>query len=208
MTQQQLPDDRQQQGSSPIPRTTRRVPQTRQPSERCPPEGSRHLLFGSVEELLADLTASGGPEGGIVRVERLVRTQPNTLGGVATFGVAVTAQRASELSEVLSAWVIVARVTLDLQGQPLAPAQAQAAARRHHDAQRLISALVADAGYTPRSGVYLLSDGCYTFTATAEPLAASDQRTATTKPSADSRGPSVEGERGDEGGDKGGTTHA
>ncbi|HEX8729345.1 MAG TPA: hypothetical protein VF739_12015, partial [Ktedonobacterales bacterium] len=107
----------------------------------------------------------------VVRVERLVRTQPTALGGDATFGIAVTARRANELSVVLSAWVIVARVALDPRGQPLAPAQAQEAARRHHEAQRLISAQVADAGYAPRSGVYLLSDGCYAFTATAAPLA-------------------------------------
>jgi hypothetical protein len=143
----------------------------------CVPEGGAHLLFGSVEELLADLAASGGPEGGLVRVERLVRTQPSTLGGTATLGVAVTARRANELSETLSAWVIVARVSLDPRGQALAPTQAQEAARQHHEAQRLISALVADAGYAPRSGVYLLRDGCYNFTATAEPLAALGQHT-------------------------------
>jgi hypothetical protein len=121
----------------------------------CPADGSIHLLFGSVEELLADLAASGGPEGGIVRVERLVRSQSATLGGTATFGIALTARRATEISEVLSAWVIVARVALDPWGRPVSPTQAQEARRRHHEAQRLLSALVADAGYTPRSGIYV-----------------------------------------------------
>lgn len=138
----------------------------------CPADGSIHLLFGSVEELLADLAASGGPEGGIVRVERLVRSQSATLGGTATFGIALTARRATEISEVLSAWVIVARVALDPCGRPVSPTQAQEARRRHHEAQNLLSAFVADAGYTPRSGVYLLSEECYGFTATAEPLSA------------------------------------
>ncbi|HZC04327.1 MAG TPA: hypothetical protein VE338_01690 [Ktedonobacterales bacterium] len=140
-----------------------------------PADGSVHLLFGSVEELLADLAASGGPEGGIVRVERLVRSQPAALGGTATFGVVLTARRATEISEVLSAWVIVARVALDPWGRPVSPTQAQEARRRHHEAQRLLSAFVADAGYTPRSGTYLLSEACYGFTATAEPLSAAAQ---------------------------------
>ncbi len=137
----------------------------------CPTDGSVHLLFGSVEELLADLAASGGPEDGIVRVERLVRSQPAALGGTATFGVALTAWRAMEISEVLSAWVLVARVALDPWGHPVSPTQAQEARRRHHEAQNLLSAFVADAGYSPRSGMYLLSEACYGFTATAEPLA-------------------------------------
>lgn len=141
----------------------------------CPSDGSAHLLFGSVEELLADLAASGGPDGGIVRVERLVRSQPAALGGTATFGVALTARRATEISEVLSAWVIVARVALDPWGRPVSPTQAQEARRRHHEAQNLLSAFIADAGYTPRSGVYLLSEACYGFTATAEPLSSLTQ---------------------------------
>src|SRR5487761_2364215 len=61
-----------------------------------PADGSIHLLFGSVEELLADLAASGGPEGGSVRIERLVRSQPAALGGTATFGVALTARRGDQ----------------------------------------------------------------------------------------------------------------
>ena len=138
----------------------------------CPTDGSVHLLFGSVEELLADLAASGGPEGGIVRVERLVRSQPAALGGTATFGVALTARRATEISEVLSAWVIVARVALDPWGRPVSPTQAQEVRRRHHEAQHLLSAFVVEAGYTPRSGMYLLREACYGFTATAEPLSA------------------------------------
>jgi hypothetical protein len=138
----------------------------------CPADGSVHLLFGSVEELFADLATSGGPEGGIVRVERLLRSQPAALGGTATFGVMLTARRATEISEVLSAWVMVARIALDPWGRPVSPTQAQVARRRHHEVQRLLSALVADAGSTPRSGVYLLSEACYGFTATAEPLMA------------------------------------
>lgn len=199
MTHQQLPDDPHQHEPSPIPQTTRHGTQTSDPADDCPPEGGAHLLFGSVEEMLADLAASGGPEGGVVRVERLVRTQPTTLGGIATFGVVVTARRAHELSETLSAWVIVAHVTLDLHGQPIVPAQE--AARRHHEAQRLISALVADAGYTPRSGVYLLSDGCYGFTATAEPLSASGDSASHGRNSAEQRDSSVEGKANGEGGD-------
>ncbi|HEX8727497.1 MAG TPA: hypothetical protein VF739_02685, partial [Ktedonobacterales bacterium] len=136
----------------------------------CPTDGSVHLLFGSVEELLADLAASGGPEGGFVRVERLVRLLSTALGGTATFGVAITARRATEITEVLSAWVIVARVALDPWGRPVSPSQAQEARRGHREAQNLLSAFVADAGYTPRSGMYLLSEACYGFTATAEPL--------------------------------------
>ena len=166
MTHNKLPNDT----PSNTPRTTRREARTKSAPGDCLPDGGTHLLFGSVEELLADLASSGGPEGGAVRVERLVRTQPTALGGTATFGVAVTALRANEISETLSAWVIVARVSLDPRGQAISPAQAQEAARQHHEAQRLISAFVADSGYAPRSGVYLLSDGCYSFTATAEPL--------------------------------------
>ncbi|MGH2502715.1 MAG: hypothetical protein ACRDID_09395 [Ktedonobacterales bacterium] len=174
---------------------------TRRVTDHCVPEGSAHLLFGSVEELLADLAASGGPEGGIVRVERLVRTQPTALGGTAIFGVTITARRANELSEVLSAWVIIARVTLDLRGQAISTPQAQDAARQHHETQRLISALVADAGYAPRSGVYLLSDGCYSFTATAEPLATSRQHTEPTPTHPDaSRDAAIEPEVRSEGG--------
>lgn len=200
MTHRQIPDGPQQHEPSSAPRTTRRVTQSNQASGHCPPARSAHLLFGSVEELLADLTASGGPEGGVVRVERLVRTQPTALGGTATFGVAVTARRASELSETLSAWVIVARLTLDPQGKSVAPAQAQEATRHHHEAQRLISALVADAGYTPRNGVYLLSDGCYDFTATAEAPSASERLAAENRHSADQPAPSVESQADEEGG--------
>ena len=162
----------------------------------CPTDGSVHLLFGSVEELLADLAASGGPEGGIVRVERLVRSQPAALGGTATFGVALTARRATEISEVLSAWVIVTRVALDPWGRPVSPTQAQEARHRHHEAQNLLSAFVADAGYTPRSGMYLLSEACYGFTATAEPLSA----TAHSEPAAGSeaeKGADLATEQGD-----------
>ena len=205
MTQQQLPNDLQQHKPSPNPHAARHETQTSDPPNDCLPEGGAHLLFGSVEELLADLAASGGPEGGIVHIERLVRTQPATLGGIATFGVVVTARRAHELSETLSAWVIVARVTLDMQGQPIVPAQAQEAARRNHEAQRLISALVADAGYTPRSGVYLLSDGCYGFTATAEPLSASGNSASHAHHSEEQRDSSVEGKANGEGG---GDAHA
>ena len=151
----------------------------------CAPPGSVHLLFGSVEELLADLSASGGPDGGVVRVERLVRSQPGAISGVATFGIAVTARRARELSETLSAWVIVARVALNPAGQAISVTRAQEAARRHHEAHRLLSALVADAGYTPRSGLYLLSDDCYQLSATAESLAIPESGDETSAPGSD-----------------------
>ena len=129
--------------------------------------GAVHLLFGAVEDLLADLTAHGAPDGGVVRVERLVRNRADTLGGVATLGIAVTARRADE---ILSCWVIVARLGLDPWVRPVSGEAAQRAARRHHDAQRLIGALVADAGFDVRLGLYQLPQDCYTLTATCEAL--------------------------------------
>ena len=129
--------------------------------------GAVHLLFGAVEDLLADLTAHGAPDGGVVRVERLVRNRADTIGGVATLGIAVTARRADE---ILSCWVIVARLGLDPWGRPVSGEAAQRAARRHHDAQRLIGALVADAGFDVRLGLYQLPEDCYTLAATCESL--------------------------------------
>lgn len=215
MTHQHLPDVPRPSGPSDSPHSPHsphsapRVTRTTRGADHCPLEGSAHLLFGSVEELLADLDTSGGPEGGVVRVERLVRTQPTALGGDATFGIAVTARRANELSEVLSAWVIIARVALDPRGQPLAPAQAQEVARWHHETQRLISAQVADAGYAPRSGVYLLRDGCYTFTATAAPLAtATPAAGPAAEHTGEQRDPSVEKPDNGEADSEGGAEHA
>lgn len=212
MTHQYLPDDPRpsEPSDSPhSPHSAPRVTRTGRGADHCPPEGSAYLLFGSVEELLADLADSGGSEGGVVRVERLIRTQPSALGGDATFGIAITARRANELSEILSAWVIVGRVALDPRGKPLAPAQAQEAARRHHEAQRLISAQVADAGYAPRSGVYLLSDGCYAFSATAAPLATSTPAARpATEHTVEQGSPSVERPGNGEPDSEGGAEHA
>ena len=129
--------------------------------------GAVHLLFGAVENLLTDLTAHGAPDGGVVRVERLVRNRADTMGGAATMGIAVTARRADE---ILSCWVIVARLGLDPWGRPVSGEAAQRAARRHHDAQRLIGALVADAGFDVRLGLYQLPEDCYTLAATCESL--------------------------------------
>lgn len=126
-----------------------------------------HLLFGAVEDLLADLTLHGAPDGGTIRVERLVRTKADSLGGAATLGIAVTARREDE---VLSAWVIVGRLALDPWGQPLDRERARRAAERHRDAQHLIGALFADAGFDVRLGLYLLPEACYGFAATSATL--------------------------------------
>lgn len=211
MTHQHLPDDPRPSGPSErphSPHSASRMTRTTRGADHCPPEGSAHLLFGSVEELLADLAASGEPEGGVVRVERLVRTQPTALGGDATLGIAVTARRANELSEVLSAWVIIARMALDPRGHPLAIEQAQEAARRHHEAQRLISAQIADAGYAPRSGMHLLSDGCYAFTATAAPLATATPAAAPAEHAGEQGGSIAEGPGNSEADSEGGAAHA
>lgn len=127
-----------------------------------------HLLFGSLEDLLADLEESGPPEGNFVRVERLVRSRSHTMGGTATLGVAVTARREDE---ILSVWVIVARLALDPWGQPLSLEHARAATARHHDAQHVLAAVVADAGFDVRGGLYLLAEACYGLDASAAVLA-------------------------------------
>ncbi|HEX8730089.1 MAG TPA: hypothetical protein VF739_15770, partial [Ktedonobacterales bacterium] len=64
MTHQHLPDDPRPCEPSERPHSAPRVTRTTRGADHCPPEGSAHLLFGSVEELLADLAAGGGPEGG------------------------------------------------------------------------------------------------------------------------------------------------
>jgi len=130
---------------------------------------AQHILFGSVEDLLADLQDRGAPDGHIVRVERLVRSRRQSAGGVATQGVLVTARRHDE---VLSAWVIVGRLALDPQGQPQDQERARTSAQRHHDAQRVIGAQVADAGFAVRTGLYLLPDAGYGFAATSASLEA------------------------------------
>jgi hypothetical protein len=129
--------------------------------------GTVHLFFGAVEDLLADLTVHGAPDDRVVRVERLVRTRPHTMGGVATLGIAVTARRADE---VLSCWVIVARLELDPWGWPLSTEAGRKSAVRHRDAQRLIGALAADAGFDVRLGLYQLPEDCYGFAATCDAL--------------------------------------
>lgn len=141
------------------------------------PQHTQHILFGSVEDLLADMQDQGVPEGNIVRVERLVRTRQHTMGGVATQGVLITARRNDE---VLSAWVIVGRLALDPWGQPLDHERARASAERHRDAQRMIGAQVADAGFAVRTGFYLLPDAGYGVAATTELLDARSALSATT----------------------------
>lgn len=138
-----------------------------------------HVLFGTVEDLLANLTLHGAPDGGVVRVERLVRTRTHAAGGTATLGVAVTARREDE---VLSAWVIVGRLALDPWGQPLDHDRARHGAARHHDAQHLIGALFADAGFDVRLGLYLLPEACYGFAATCAALAAGPTPAPSTAP--------------------------
>ncbi|HEV2238959.1 MAG TPA: hypothetical protein VGR57_20035, partial [Ktedonobacterales bacterium] len=60
---------------------------------------------------------------------------------------------------------------------PIDRSEARVRADRHRDAQRLIGALVADAGFDVRLGLYLLPDAAYAFAATcaalASPLASS-----------------------------------
>jgi hypothetical protein len=153
--------------SAPTGRPSGKPPTSRHQTRVDRASGTVHLLFGAVEDLLADLTAHGAPDGGVVRVERLVRNRADTMGGVATLGIAVTARRADE---ILSCWVIVARLGLDPWGRPVSGEAAQRAARRHHEAQRLIGALVADAGFDLRMGLYQLPEDCYTLAATCESL--------------------------------------
>lgn len=129
--------------------------------------GTIHVAFGAVEDLLADLTLNGAPDGGVVRVERLVRTKTEAMGGTATLGIAVTARREDE---VLSAWVIVGRLALDPWGQPLDRERARRATTRHRDAQHLVGALFADAGFEVRLGLYLLPEACFGFAATCDTL--------------------------------------
>lgn len=138
-----------------------------------------HLLFGSVEDLLDDLRACGAPDGNVVRVERLVRTRVQQYSGTATLGVVLTARRGDE---ILSAWVIVARVALDPWGQPVSRDPAQQAGQRHRDVQRTLAAFVADAGFVPRDGLYLLTEECYGYQATAQATATAIDRS----PSAES----------------------
>jgi hypothetical protein len=133
-----------------------------------------HLMFGSVEDLLADLIERGAPDGRVVRIERVVRNNVRQTGGTATLGVAVTARREDE---VLSCWVVVGRLSLDPWGQPTDRARASALTARHREAQRIIGALVADAGFDVRLGLYRLPDDCYHFAATC---AALDQQAAAT----------------------------
>ncbi|HEU5422365.1 MAG TPA: hypothetical protein VFU72_02395 [Nitrolancea sp.] len=137
-------------------------------------DAARHanLLFGSVEDLLADLIERGAPDGRVVRIERAVRNNVRQTGGSATLGVAVTARREDE---VLSCWVVVSRLSLDPWGQPTDRTRASALTARHHDAQRIIGALFADAGFDVRLGLYRLPDDCYRFAATC---AALDQQAA------------------------------
>jgi hypothetical protein len=154
-------------------RQTRRTPLHRKRVDRT--TGVVHLLFGAVEDLLADLTVHGAPESGAVRVERLVRNRQRAMGGVATLGIAVTARRTDE---ILSCWVIVARLELDPWGRPLNTEARRRAATRHRDAQRLIGALVADAGFGVRLGLYRLPEDCYGLAATCTAL---EQSAATSR---------------------------
>ena len=125
--------------------------------------GDVHLLFGAVEDLLTDLVERGAPEGNIVRIKQIVRTRPSDIGGTATLGITVTARREDE---ILSSWVVVGRLALDPWGQPMDRTHAHAVAQRHRDMQRLIGALLADAGFDVRLGLYLLPEACYGFAAT------------------------------------------
>lgn len=162
-----LPNDSgPDQGLSAVP--TRSMGTTRRRAEATKAlTGTVHVAFGAVEDLLADLTLNGAPDGGVVRVERLVRTKADAMGGTATLGIAVTARREDE---VLSAWVIVGRLALDPWGQPLDRERARRATARHRDAQHLVGALFADAGFEVRLGLYLLPEACFGFAATCDTL--------------------------------------
>lgn len=129
--------------------------------------GEVHLLFGAVEDLLSDLRQHGAPDDQTVRVERIVRTRPHQLGGNATLGITVTARRADE---ILSCWVVVGRLSLDPWGQPMNRPEAHVVAERHRTAQHVVGALVADAGFEVRLGLYLLPDSAYGFAATCAAL--------------------------------------
>lgn len=131
-----------------------------------------HLLFGSVEDLLADLSERGAPDGRVVCIERVVRNNVPETDGIATLGIAITARREDE---VLSCWVIVGRFALDPWGQPTDQTRASALTARHHDAQRIIAALITDAGFDVRVGLYRVPEDCYYFAATC---AALEQQTA------------------------------
>ena len=146
-------------------RVTKRAPVHRRHVERR--TGVVHLLFGAVEDLLADLVTHGAPDGNTVRVERLVRTKVRAMGGAATLGIAITARRADE---ILSCWVIVARLELDPWGGPVRAEVARRAAVRHREAQHVIGALAADAGFDVRLGLYQLPEDCYGLAATCATL--------------------------------------
>jgi hypothetical protein len=129
-------------------------------------------MFGSVEDLLADLSERSVPDGRVVRIERVVRNNLRQTGGVATLGIAITARCKDE---VLSCWIIVGRLALDPWGQPMDRTRAISLTARHHDAQHIIAALFADAGFDVRLGLYRLPEDCYRFAGTC---AALDQRAA------------------------------
>lgn len=129
--------------------------------------GPTQLLFGAVEDLLADLVEQGGPDDQVVRVERIVRTQAGPSGGTATLGVAVTARRADD---VLACWAVAERLALDPGGQPLDRAHARTLTAHHQEAQHLIGALVADAGFAVRLGLCRFPEHCDRFAATCVAL--------------------------------------
>jgi len=162
-----LPKDaRPDQAPSAVP--TRSMGTTRRRAEATKAlTGTVHVTFGAVEDLLADLTLNGAPDGGVVRVERLARTKTEAMGGTATLGIAVTARREDE---VLSAWVIVGRLALDPWGQAIDRERARRLTARHRDAQHLVGALFADAGFEVRLGLYLLPEACFGFAATCDTL--------------------------------------
>ncbi len=102
------------------------------------------------------------------------------------------------MDEILSCWVIVARLGLDPWGHPVSGEATQRAAVRHRDAQRLIGALVFDAGFDVRLGLYRLPEDCYGFSATCEALVDRSERADRAPDEPVARGGAEERESGSE----------
>lgn len=144
-------------------RTSSRRSNGRRSAAARPVSPAFHILFGSLERLLEDLATVGAPDRGTVRAARLSRRQMGEFGGTTFHGVAVTARRDDE---ILSAWIVVARETLDPSGRPFDEAHHAEAIARWQDIYERIAALIAEKGYTVVDGVYLLPDACFDLGAT------------------------------------------
>lgn len=144
-------------------RTASRRSNGRRSATTRPTSPAFHILFGSLERLLEDLAGIGAPDRGTVRVARLSRRHMGEFGGTTFYGVAVTVRHEDE---ILSAWVVVDRETLDPSGRPFDETQHAEAIARWQNIHERIAALIAAKGYTVAEGVYLLPDACFDLGAT------------------------------------------